>query len=199
MAERGWALVVDARRADRLADAVDGLSATARIAATDEDHANPPAPAPIVGIAGDITDPGHRAALLRAAAGVGPIDLVVNNASTLGRSPLPAMDSIGAEGLRRTFDVNVVAPIALVSEALPALAAGAAIVNITSDAAVEAYRVGVATAPARPRSSTPAVCSPSNIPASASSSLTRATCAPRCTRTRFPARTFHNQLDHCEV
>ncbi len=134
LAERGWALVVDARRDDRLTASVDGLAAVARGVATDG-----AAPAPIVGIAGDIVDPEHRAALLQAAGQIGPIDVVVNNASTLGASPLPSLDSISSDGLRRTFDVNVVAPIALVSEALPALAAGATVVNITSDAAVEAY------------------------------------------------------------
>jgi NAD(P)-dependent dehydrogenase (short-subunit alcohol dehydrogenase family) len=134
LAERGWALIVDARRDDRLTAAVEGLSAAARAAATD---ASPPAP--IIGVVGDIADPEHRFALLEAAAQIGPIDIVVNNASTLGASPLPALDSITSEVLRRTFDVNVIAPIALVSEALPALAPGAAVVNITSDAAVEAY------------------------------------------------------------
>jgi NAD(P)-dependent dehydrogenase (short-subunit alcohol dehydrogenase family) len=123
LADEGWALVVDARRADRLDAAVAQLSAR-----TD-----------VVGIAGDVADGEHRAAIARAAALLGPVSLVVNNASTLGASPLPRLDEVGVDVLRRVFDVNVIAPIALVQVLLPALAAGAVVVNITSDAGVEAY------------------------------------------------------------
>ncbi|MDP9465293.1 MAG: SDR family oxidoreductase, partial [Actinomycetota bacterium] len=77
--------------------------------------------------------------LATAAEQLGPVRLVVNNASTLGRSPLPTLDTIKPDDLRRTFDVNVVAPIALVRQLAPSLAEGAVIVNITSDAAAAAY------------------------------------------------------------
>ncbi len=123
LADRGWALVVDARRSDRL-DATVGQLAT-RTA--------------VVGVAGDVTDPGHRAALVDAATHLGDVRVLVNNASTLGQSPLPALSDVDASVLRRVYDVNVVAPIALVHDLGDALRAGAAVVNITSDAAVEAY------------------------------------------------------------
>src|SRR5437879_1573045 len=73
LAREGYALVVDARRADRLDAAVEQL---ARVG-------------PVVGVAGDVTDPAHRAALAAEARRLGPVAVVVNNASTLGGSPLP--------------------------------------------------------------------------------------------------------------
>ena len=123
LAEQGWTLVVDARRADRLDAAV------ARLAR----HTT------VVGIAGDVTDPSHRAELARAAASLGTVGLLVNNASTLGASPLPELDAIEPETLLRIFAVNVVAPLALVHDLGELLDERATVVNITSDAAVEAY------------------------------------------------------------
>src|SRR5205085_1073205 len=93
-----------------------------------------------IAIAGDVTDPDHRAALVAAAERLGGIDLLVNNASTLGTSPLPRLDTLPLDTFRRTFEVNVVAPLALVQAALPSLRTSAGrIVNITSDAGVEGY------------------------------------------------------------
>jgi NAD(P)-dependent dehydrogenase (short-subunit alcohol dehydrogenase family) len=123
LARRDWALVIDGRRRDRLDAAV------ARLAASTD----------VIGIAGDVTDPAHRAALARAAAELGEVRLLVNNASTLGASPLPSLRDIEADVLRRVFDVNVVAPIALVQALDAQLVPGATVVNVTSDAAVEAY------------------------------------------------------------
>ncbi len=93
----------------------------------------------VVAVTGDVTDPEHRDALARAAATLGPVRVLVNNASTLGISPLPHVDRIDADVLRRVFETNVVAPIALIQRLDAQLAPGATIVNITSDAAVEAY------------------------------------------------------------
>jgi NAD(P)-dependent dehydrogenase (short-subunit alcohol dehydrogenase family) len=123
LARRGWTLVVDARRADRLDAAVARLRTL-----TD-----------ITGVAGDIADPTHRAALAAAAAEQGLVGLVVNNASTLGASPLPAVGDLTPEVLRRTFEVNAIAPVGLVQALGPVLAPDATVVNITSDAAVEPY------------------------------------------------------------
>ncbi|MDQ1431329.1 MAG: hypothetical protein QOF40_1931 [Actinomycetota bacterium] len=123
LAGKGWTLVLDARRADRLESAV------ARLRTLTE----------VTGVVGDVTDPAHRAALAAAAEEWGPVSLLVNNASTLGASPLPALDDITPEVLRQTFEVNVIAPIALVQSLEPTLAPGATVVNITSDAAVESY------------------------------------------------------------
>lgn len=123
----GWSVVIDARRTDRLDAAVDRLRPSAAEGAT------------IVGVAGDVTDPVHRRALAEAARELGPVGLLVNNASTLGASPLPRLDAIGADVLRRTFDVNVVAPVALIGELTDDLGDRAMVVNISSDAALGAY------------------------------------------------------------
>ena len=79
----------------------------------------------------------HRARLV-AAAGDG-IDLVVNNASALGPSPQPALAAYPLDELRRVLEVNLLAPLALVQEALPHLARDAVVVDVSSDAAVEPY------------------------------------------------------------
>jgi NAD(P)-dependent dehydrogenase (short-subunit alcohol dehydrogenase family) len=118
LAGRGWRLIVDARGADALERAVASLEN-------------------VVAIAGDVSDSGHRRALVEAAGG--RIDLLVNNAGLLGPSPQPALDAYPVRELRRVYEVNVFAPLSLVQEALPNLAPGAAIVSISSDAAVEAY------------------------------------------------------------
>ena len=67
------------------------------------------------------------------------MSLVVNNASTLGASPLPAADRLDPPVLRRIFEVNVIAPLSLLQDLLPHLAPGATVVDVTSDAAVEPY------------------------------------------------------------
>ena len=72
-------------------------------------------------IAGDITDQGHRSALVDSAQDAGSLDLVVNNASTLGPSPLPSLDHYPLDALRRVYEVNVFAPLALVQASLPLL------------------------------------------------------------------------------
>ncbi len=118
LAERGWRLVVDARDAAALEQAAAGLTG-------------------VTAVAGDLSDPAHRQALVEAAGE--PIDLVVNNASLLGPSPQPALADYPLEELRRVYEVNVVAPLGLLQLALPRLAPGAAILDITSDAAVEPY------------------------------------------------------------
>jgi NAD(P)-dependent dehydrogenase (short-subunit alcohol dehydrogenase family) len=124
LADRGWALVLDARRADRLERAASELAAHTKV----------------VAIAGDVTDPGHRAQLVDAVHGLGRLDLLVNNASTLGASPLPSLESIDLDVFRRIYEVNVVAPLALTQLLLPELARNhGTILNVTSDAAAEAY------------------------------------------------------------
>ncbi len=92
----------------------------------------------IVPIAGDVTDERHRAAVAEAV-GEG-LDILVNNASELGPSPMPSLASYDVRDLRRVFEVNVIAPVAIVQALLPALRARhGLVVNITSDAAVGAY------------------------------------------------------------
>ena len=117
---RGWDLVVDGRDAEALLAATRGTAA----------HALP----------GDVTDPAHRQRLADAAAALGGADLLVNNASTLGASPLPAVRDLTDQTLLDTLVTNVVAPHALTRLLLPQLLAHrGTVLNITSDAAVEAY------------------------------------------------------------
>jgi len=125
LAREGYALITDARNAADLDAAADGIRA---------------AGGTVTAVAGDVTDPVHRATLQRAAQAAGRLDLLVNNAGTLGASPLPALADYPADELRAAFEANVIAPIALTQLALPLLrASGGAVLNITSDAAVEAY------------------------------------------------------------
>jgi NAD(P)-dependent dehydrogenase (short-subunit alcohol dehydrogenase family) len=91
----------------------------------------------VIAIPGDVTDAWHREALVDAAGS--PLDLLVNNASVLGPSPQPALADYPLRELERVYCVNVLAPLALTQLALPAIRPGGAIVNVTSDAAIEPY------------------------------------------------------------
>jgi NAD(P)-dependent dehydrogenase (short-subunit alcohol dehydrogenase family) len=125
LAREGYALIIDARDAAALGAAQAAIRS---------------AGGTVTAVPGDVTDPAHRAALLRAAEQAGRCDLLVNNAGTLGASPLPALADYPADELRAAFETNVIAPVALTQLLLPMLrASGGAVLNITSDAAVEAY------------------------------------------------------------
>ena len=96
----------------------------------------------VTSIPGDVSDAGHAHALVAAAARLGRLDLLVNSASTLGAVPLPRIDELTREAFDSLFAVNVYAPIHLVQHALPLMIRTsdcATIVNVTSDAALEAY------------------------------------------------------------
>ncbi len=94
----------------------------------------------VLAVPGDVTDPSHRARLVSVARDGGGLDLLVNNASSLGASPLPRLAEYPLHELDAMYRTNVFAPLALTQLALPLLeAAGGAVVNVTSDAAVEAY------------------------------------------------------------
>jgi NAD(P)-dependent dehydrogenase (short-subunit alcohol dehydrogenase family) len=121
LARRSWRLVIDARGAEALE------AARAELAERTE----------VVAIAGDVADAEHRRALVQAA---GPrIDLLVNNASVLGASPQPRLADYPLDTLEHVYRVNVLAPLALFQLARGRLHAGACVVNVTSDAAVEPY------------------------------------------------------------
>jgi NAD(P)-dependent dehydrogenase (short-subunit alcohol dehydrogenase family) len=124
LAGRGWSLVLDARHEAPLRDAVRSL---------------PGGPHPA--IAGDVTDPAHRRDLVDVAAELGGVDALVNNASTLGRSPLPVLADLDPATYLRVLEVNLVAPLALTAALLPQLrrAEAGVVLNVTSDAAVEPY------------------------------------------------------------
>jgi NAD(P)-dependent dehydrogenase (short-subunit alcohol dehydrogenase family) len=121
LAARGWSLVLDARRPDPLAELAEELQ-----------------PA-VAAIPGDVSDGEHRASLIAAAHRLGGLDLLVNNASALGASPLPRLAEYPLEELRRVYEVNVLAPLALTQAALPLLGPGGIVINVSSDAAVEPY------------------------------------------------------------
>jgi NAD(P)-dependent dehydrogenase (short-subunit alcohol dehydrogenase family) len=116
--ERGWRLIVDARGGDALDEAIAGLRN-------------------VTAIPGDVADPAHRQALVDAAGD--RIDLIVNNASLLGPSPQPALADYPLETLREVYEANVIGPLGLLQLALPQMPDGAAVLDITSDAGVEAY------------------------------------------------------------
>ena len=137
--ERGWSVVTDARDADALAATTDHLRAASAGLHVGSTPGGAPAGA-LMAVSGDVTDGDHRRELVTAATALGPLGLVVNNASGLGPSPLPSLAGYPLAALSELFEVNVAAPLALIQEALPALrAARGVIVNITSDAGVEGY------------------------------------------------------------
>ena len=124
LTERGWRLVIDARNAADLDAARSSFGDAASVTA----------------VAGDVTDPEHRERLAAVVRAAGRLDLLVNNASELGPSPLPALARHPLGDLERVYQVNVLAPLALTQQLLPELvAASGVVVNVSSDAAVEAY------------------------------------------------------------
>jgi NAD(P)-dependent dehydrogenase (short-subunit alcohol dehydrogenase family) len=125
LAVDGWSLVLDARRPLELEQARAEIVSLG---------------AEVIAIVGDVTSEDHRAAVVDSARGLGSLNLLVNNASTLGPSPLPSLEAYGLDELREVFEVNTVAPLALIQLALPMLKQShGTVVSLSSDAAVEAY------------------------------------------------------------
>jgi NAD(P)-dependent dehydrogenase (short-subunit alcohol dehydrogenase family) len=116
LAERGWGLVIDAREPGPLHEVATELALNTNV----------------VALAGDVADPLHRETFVAAANG--PVDLLVNNASVLGPSPQPALADYPLDTLEHVYRVNVLAPLALIQ-----LTAARRVLNVSSDAAVEAY------------------------------------------------------------
>jgi NAD(P)-dependent dehydrogenase (short-subunit alcohol dehydrogenase family) len=123
LARRGWNLVIDARRPEPLEEVATELGAVTQV----------------IALQGDVSDAVHRREIAAAAARLGPVALIVNNASTLGASPLPQLLDLPADVLAQTFDVNVVAPLAIIQELRPVLADRLVVVDVTSDAGAEPY------------------------------------------------------------
>ena len=132
LAERGWRLVIDARGAAALEAAREELAAAAR----DAQHESAAATT-VIAVAGDIADEAHRRELVLAAGT--SIELLVNNASLLGPSPLPPVAQLAPAALEEILRANVVGPLGLIRLALPRIPEGGRILNVTSDAAVEPY------------------------------------------------------------
>ncbi|HEY2436184.1 MAG TPA: SDR family oxidoreductase [Solirubrobacteraceae bacterium] len=124
LSREGWRLILDARGGYDLERARSALAY----------------PTNAVAFPGDVTDPVHRAHLARAVEAAGRLDLLVNNASELGPSPLQPLGTHPLDELEHVYRVNVVAPLALMQALLPALRKSqGTVINISSDAAVEAY------------------------------------------------------------
>jgi NAD(P)-dependent dehydrogenase (short-subunit alcohol dehydrogenase family) len=120
LADDGWNLVITARGAEDLHKAAAQTGALA--------------------VPGDVADPAHRAALAQAVRDLGGIDLLVNNASGLGATPLPPLSVYPLNTLSDLFQANVIGPLALIQATLPTLRERrGAVINISSDAAVEPY------------------------------------------------------------
>jgi NAD(P)-dependent dehydrogenase (short-subunit alcohol dehydrogenase family) len=123
LAERGWRLLIDARGSEALQTVQVELSCSTEVSA----------------LAGDISDAAHRQALALAAQAGGGLDAVVNNASILGPSPQPYLLDYPPELLEQVYRVNVLAPLALLQAVQAELKSEARIINVTSDAGIEAY------------------------------------------------------------
>ena len=123
LAERGWNLILTARDPLRLRAVRDELAELTHVAA----------------IAGDVADPAHRQALAVLARGHAGLDALVNNAGALGATPLPPLLDYPVDALDALYRTNVLAPLALLQAVRAELKPGAAVVNVTSDAAVAAY------------------------------------------------------------
>jgi NAD(P)-dependent dehydrogenase (short-subunit alcohol dehydrogenase family) len=120
LADEGWRVVVDARDAGRLAVATDRPE--------------------IVAVPGDLTDDWHRGALAVAVEREGGLDLLVHNASTLGPTPMPRLDTATLDDFQQVWRTNVGAPLALTADLLPLLLASeGTLLSISSDAGVEHY------------------------------------------------------------
>jgi NAD(P)-dependent dehydrogenase (short-subunit alcohol dehydrogenase family) len=123
LAARGWNLIITARDAERLREVRDELAVLTHVAA----------------IAGDVVDPTHRQSLAVLARGHMGLDALVNNAGALGATPRPGLLDYPLDILVEVYLANVFAPLGMLQALYAELKPGARIVNVTSDAAVNAY------------------------------------------------------------
>ena len=122
LAKQGYGLVITAR----------GAEALEHTAAELRRHTD------VTAISGEVTDATHRRALVGATKD--GLELLINNASDLGTTPLPPLVSYDPNRLRKVFESNLFAPLELVRATLPALKAkGGLVINLSSDAAVGGY------------------------------------------------------------
>ncbi len=123
LSRQEWSLIIDARGASALEEVRGELATLTSVTA----------------IAGDVRDEAHRQALAEAAARLGGLDALINNAGMLGPSPQPALIDYPLDVLAEVLRANTIAPLAVIQALRAHLGAGARILNITSDAGVEAY------------------------------------------------------------
>lgn len=89
-------------------------------------------------LVGNVSHADHRAEILSIVQSYGQLDLLINNASTLGSLPMPTLVEYDLDALENVFSINVIAPIALVQILKPYLNNGL-VINLSSDAAVGGY------------------------------------------------------------
>jgi NAD(P)-dependent dehydrogenase (short-subunit alcohol dehydrogenase family) len=123
LAQKGWGLIIDARGKKALDEVRLELSAKTKV----------------IAIRGDITAESHRKKLAMAASKSGSLDALINNASFLGPSPQPNLLDYPLDVLEQVYLTNVIAPLGLIQALRSALRPGARVINVTSDAGVEAY------------------------------------------------------------
>jgi NAD(P)-dependent dehydrogenase (short-subunit alcohol dehydrogenase family) len=123
LAQKGWGLVIDARGKKALEQVQEELSAKTKV----------------IAIPGDVTAESHRKELLNAAQELGGLDALVNNASLLGPSPQPPLLDYPLDILEQVYRANVFAPLAIIQALHSTLRPDSCIINVTSDAGVEAY------------------------------------------------------------
>lgn len=126
LVDQGFAVAICARRSERLLQTVTELDASGKVFA----------------MPGDVTNANFRRQFIeQTVARFGRIDALVNNASTLGDTPLPLLSAVSAANLRNVFETNVIAPVMWLQETLPWLLQqpAALVLGISSDAAVAGY------------------------------------------------------------
>ncbi len=124
LAKVGWRLLINARHAEALLRTQRDLEQYTEV----------------VAISGDVRDEIHLLQFAERLEQAGwTLDLVVNNASTLGASPQPALLDYSTEALHNIVHTNLIAPLSLLQKVRPYLGSEPTIINLSSDAAVETY------------------------------------------------------------
>jgi len=124
LGKEGWQLIINARNAAELLKTQRALEKFTTVAA----------------ISGDVKDEIHLLQFPEKLESLGwKLDLVVNNASTLGASPQPVLLDYSMDSIHKIFHTNVIAPLSLLQKVKPFLTKDARVINISSDAAVNAY------------------------------------------------------------
>ncbi|MDQ6670778.1 MAG: SDR family oxidoreductase [Chloroflexota bacterium] len=125
-ARRGLRLILTARGAESIQSAADEIARVTEVVAMPADVGNP-------ADAERVVEAGVRR--------FGQIDVLVNNASELGPSPMPDLEHLPLDSFEDVLRVNVVGPLKLIQLVLPGMKSRGSglIVNVTSDAGVQAY------------------------------------------------------------
>lgn len=124
LAQNGWKLLIDGRNPAKLLEAKKALAELTEV----------------IALSGDVRDEVH---LLEVAEALEQhqwsLNLVVNNASSLGVSPMKDLLSHPIEQMHTVLHTNMIAPISLLQKVKPFLKEHAAIINVSSDAGAEHY------------------------------------------------------------